>query len=103
MRSNEYDGVLFFFKVIILVLEVQIYCFFSLHCFSLLIIIRHVKLKVYYWVCFSFTSKISLYIIRFYGLEGLSRRVRQRALKILGPALTSTFCYEHEYKRLGQY
>jgi hypothetical protein len=25
MRSNEYDGVLFFFKVIILVLEVQIY------------------------------------------------------------------------------
>jgi hypothetical protein len=93
MISNEYDGVLFFFKVIILVLELQIYCSFSLHCFSLSIIIRHIKLKIYYWICFPFTSKISLYIIRFYGLEGPSQRVCQRALKILGPAL-SLSCME---------
>ena len=78
---------IFFFKVIVLVLEVQIYCSFSLRCFSLSIIIRHIKLKIYYWICFPYTSKISLYILKFYGLEGPSQRVRQRTLEIIGPAL----------------
>ena len=87
MRSNVYDGVLFFLKVNILVLEVQIYCSFNLRCFSLSIIIRHIKLKIYYWSCFPYTSKISLYILEFYGLKELSRRVHQRILKIIGPAL----------------
>jgi len=60
MRSNGYDGVLFFLKVIILVLEVQIYYCFSLHCSS--IIIRHVKFEIDHWICFHFASKISAYI-----------------------------------------
>ena len=91
IRSSGYDGVLFFFKVIVLILEVQIYCSFSLRCFSLSIIIRHIKLKIYYWICFPYTSKISLYILKFYGLEGPSRRVRQRALEIVGPALVINY------------
>ena len=69
IRSSGYDGVLFFFKVIVLVIEVQIYCSFSLRCFSRSIIIKHIKLKIYYWICFPYTSKISLYILKFYGLK----------------------------------
>ena len=34
---------------------------FSLYCFS--ITIKHVKLKIYHWICFRFTTKINVYIL----------------------------------------
>ena len=34
---------------------------FSLHCSS--ITIKHVKLKIYHWICFRFATKISAYIL----------------------------------------
>jgi hypothetical protein len=46
---------------------------FGLHCCS--IIVKHVKLKIYYWICFRFARKISTYVyyIRFiYSIEGPS-------------------------------
>lgn len=56
-------------------LELQIYCYFNLHCS--LIIIKHVKFKIYHLIRFCFAREISTYILYnfIYGFKGPWRRV----------------------------
>jgi hypothetical protein len=51
----------YFYEVIISILEVHIYSCFCQHCS--LMIIKHVKLKIYLYICFSIARKNRVYIL----------------------------------------